>query len=489
MCFGGANNAPFVPMDLPSGAEAIYATVKTNSWAGSCLRVARASDSAEQDIGFGADGFVDMAAADAFKGASSLSVVKWYDQSGNGRDIVDTTTLPRLRSENIMGTKQPITMIASSGNAGSGRLTIPTSVSVSRQSYTCIAVQAPGGGVANSWGHFGLGTNATASENVHVLYDNTAGASAVQYTYDTSFNTNNRKDFSIPVGRPSCTMLWSDATNKLFRLNGREVSRTASTATTLAGGFIGRAPWASATIGTNEFFMLAIYGSVLNSTQRAAIEAETTRIYGVNYSRAGIVVFDGDSITAGLNNAGFLLNLPRQTAQLRNDNLFYFNMAVSGQTMATVNSNVSRATARYDSGVGSNSFHIYAGTNDIQGRASGTIVGFASTIYNSYLLPYISSMKAAGFTKAIVGTTLPRLWTGSATDISEREAERLAYNTLIRDGAVANDYIVADYSSIWDADTVSYTTGGGSVDGIHPSVASYALMAPICRDALVAAGL
>lgn len=477
------------PLTMPAGAEAIYATVRVNDWEGNCLRVQRASDLAEQDIGFGADNFIDMAAANSFRGASTLAVVRWYDQSGNARDIVDTTTLPRLRFENIMGTKQPITMIASSGNAGAGRLTIPTSVSVSRQNYTMIAIQAPGGGVANSWGHFGMGTNATNSENVHVLYDNTSGSAAVQYTFDGAFNNNSRLNFSIPVGRPSLTMLWSNATNKLFRLNGREVSRTASTATTLSGGFIGRAPWSTAAIGTNEFFMFAVYASVLDSAQRAGVESEAARVYGVNFNRQGIVVFDGDSITNGLNNAGFLLNLPRQTAQLRNDNLFYFNLGVSGQTMATINSNVASATARYDSSLASNTSHIFAGTNDIQGRASGTIVGYGTTVYNSFLVPYIQSMQAAGFQKVIVGTMLPRLWTGSATDILEREAERLAYNTLIRDNATLYNYIVADYSSIWDSNPTSYTTGGGSVDGIHPTVASYALMAPICRDALVAAGL
>ena len=56
-----------------------------NSYAGSCVRVRRASDNAEQDIGF-ASNILDWASAISFKGASSLTIVKWYDQSGNARD-------------------------------------------------------------------------------------------------------------------------------------------------------------------------------------------------------------------------------------------------------------------------------------------------------------------------------------------------------------------------------------------------------------------
>lgn len=58
------------------------------AYAGSCLRVRRASDNLEANIGFGADGNFDWAGAAAFAGGSALTVVKVYDQSGGGRDFV-----------------------------------------------------------------------------------------------------------------------------------------------------------------------------------------------------------------------------------------------------------------------------------------------------------------------------------------------------------------------------------------------------------------
>ena len=59
--------------------------------AGAALRVQRASDSAEQDIGFTSAGDLDTAALAAFCAGTTGYVAKWYDQSGSGRDLSQTT--------------------------------------------------------------------------------------------------------------------------------------------------------------------------------------------------------------------------------------------------------------------------------------------------------------------------------------------------------------------------------------------------------------
>ena len=316
-------NRPKPALTLPPGATAIYSTSRANGWTGQCLRVKRASDSAQQDIGFNDAGFLDMAAAIAFRGASTLTVVTWYDQSGNANDATGTT--PILRQENAMGALQPITCNPASGSNGSAFLTIPNGVAVDRQAYTAVAVLAPGGGVANSWGHFALGTSGTLTSNVNVLYDDTTNASAAEYVLDAAFNNTSRKNFSIPIGIPSSVIVRSDATNGKLRLNGIEASWAAAASLTLTGGYIGKSAWASAAIGCCEFFMLAIYGSTFTATQCQQVEAALHSIYGVVLNRSGIVVFDGDSISAGLNGSGYLLNLPRQTYPLVNNNYFLQN--------------------------------------------------------------------------------------------------------------------------------------------------------------------
>jgi hypothetical protein len=65
----------------------VWATKRhVSAYAGACVRVKRASDSVEQDIGFAVDGWLDFAAYSAF-GTGNENVVKRYDQSGNGFDL------------------------------------------------------------------------------------------------------------------------------------------------------------------------------------------------------------------------------------------------------------------------------------------------------------------------------------------------------------------------------------------------------------------
>jgi lysophospholipase L1-like esterase len=475
------------PLSLPFGAQAIYSTRRVNGWNGKCCNVKRASDNATLDIGFNAADFIDMAAVIAFRGVSTLTVLTWYDQSGSGNDATGTTAI--LRQENLMGSLYPISCIPASGNAGVGTFTIPAGVSVSRQAYTAIAVYGVGGGVANSWGHFALGTDATATNNVSILYDNTAGSQAAEYWLDTGFINTNRKSFAVPIGIPTCTTIKSDASTVTFRVNGNQTTHAAAAAITLTGGYIGRGAYSSALQGTCDFFLLAIYGSTLSATQVLQAEANIASAYGTiqSINKPGLVCFDGDSITCGLNNSGFLLNLLRQTYPLVQNSYFYLDIGVAGQTMNTINTNRASATARFDSTLKKNISHIWGGTNDIEGRASGSIVGYASTVWTTYLLPYIQALQAAGFS-VVVGTMLPRSWTGSGTDISQKETERLSYNSLITSNAAGNSYVVADYANIsqWASSPSTYT-GTYSVDGIHPTVAGYGLLAPVCAAALAAA--
>lgn len=81
----------------PLAAYSLYRRLRS-SYAGAALRIRRTSDAAELDIGFDADGRVDIAAISAFCAGTTGSVLIWYDQSGNGHNFgqIDATTLPIL---------------------------------------------------------------------------------------------------------------------------------------------------------------------------------------------------------------------------------------------------------------------------------------------------------------------------------------------------------------------------------------------------------
>lgn len=76
---------PFVQFILPAGA-AWYVSVRklVPAYSGSCMRVRRTSDNTEQDIGFDANGLLDIATLETFCSGTDGRVRTWYDQSGNG---------------------------------------------------------------------------------------------------------------------------------------------------------------------------------------------------------------------------------------------------------------------------------------------------------------------------------------------------------------------------------------------------------------------
>jgi hypothetical protein len=75
---------------------------------GSAIRVRRVSDNAESDIGFDGSGNLDLTAYNTFKGASSLRLKIWYDQSGNAYDATQTTTTlqPTITTNGFNGAPQ-----------------------------------------------------------------------------------------------------------------------------------------------------------------------------------------------------------------------------------------------------------------------------------------------------------------------------------------------------------------------------------------------
>lgn len=76
------------------------------SYSSSLIRVRRSSDNTEQDIGLSGD-VLNTTALSTFLGSDDGYVVTWYDQSGNGYDITQstTTTQPKIA---VSGTIQTL---------------------------------------------------------------------------------------------------------------------------------------------------------------------------------------------------------------------------------------------------------------------------------------------------------------------------------------------------------------------------------------------
>lgn len=79
-------------LDLYPSASVAYSLRKLSStYTGNAIRVRRASDNTEQNIGFDALGNLDTTALTSFCSGTNGFVTTWYDQSGNGSNVTQPT--------------------------------------------------------------------------------------------------------------------------------------------------------------------------------------------------------------------------------------------------------------------------------------------------------------------------------------------------------------------------------------------------------------
>ena len=76
--------------DYPNAAAAYSLRLLQTAYTGSAIRVRRASDNTEQDIGF-VNGELDTSSLTTFCSGTDGFVKTWYDQSGNGYNATQTT--------------------------------------------------------------------------------------------------------------------------------------------------------------------------------------------------------------------------------------------------------------------------------------------------------------------------------------------------------------------------------------------------------------
>jgi hypothetical protein len=87
-----AGGVPFLLDDYP-GAAAAYSFRKLRAgYTGNAIRVRRSSDNTETNIGF-VNGQLDTATLLTFCGVGNGFVTTWYDQSGNAKNLIQTTAL------------------------------------------------------------------------------------------------------------------------------------------------------------------------------------------------------------------------------------------------------------------------------------------------------------------------------------------------------------------------------------------------------------
>lgn len=86
-------------LDTYTGAAVAYSAARrlSTAYTGALIRVRRSSDNTEQDIGYNGSNVLDETALTTFVGAGNGFVTKWYDQSGNAKNLENSTALNQPR--------------------------------------------------------------------------------------------------------------------------------------------------------------------------------------------------------------------------------------------------------------------------------------------------------------------------------------------------------------------------------------------------------
>ena len=263
--FTASKSSPYYLIDTYPGAVFAYSFRKLKSdYSGAALRLRRASDNTELDIGFDNDGNFDIASATSFLTATSGFITTWYDQSGNGNHVSQGTEIDQPYYDATGGplgvpcagtngeTRQlETTLQMSDFIVGEGHFNFVVEGSSSRNTpfywnaATRLSAHCPWdtGSVFFDWGGTGGTSRLTIAD---------AGASSGWHTY----------------------CLWRDSANEQgIRRNG-STKKTGTGYTTDINS--GTATWS--VLGGNEnqenMVELVVWGSDLGETDRFAIEAE-----------------------------------------------------------------------------------------------------------------------------------------------------------------------------------------------------------------------
>jgi hypothetical protein len=163
-------------LDTYPNAAAAYSVRKLRAtYTGNALKVRRSSDNTEQDIGFTALGNLDTSALTSFCGSGNGFVTTWYDQSGNGLNVTQTTAAnqPQIVSSGSLLTTTGIGA-ARPTFSFNGSTSILTRTFLNFTDYTMFNVQISNGGVAFQNGTssgFGLNTSSGGGANQYSLYE------------------------------------------------------------------------------------------------------------------------------------------------------------------------------------------------------------------------------------------------------------------------------------------------------------------------------
>lgn len=411
---------PATPTFLPTlttTPNAVFGTTRlVSGYSGPAVRVQRASDDAEQDIGFGSK-YLDTDAAATFRGASSLGVKTWYDQSAGGYHQAQATKAnqPGLYPSTLYNSAPAISFDSSplAVNVTSKFMANAAGPTIAKEAFTEFYLIVPS---------FSFNDNYYASHP--------ADATTVSlFTRTTNVglagnNTSPYLDQRSGVKRPPPiiphVLRWRGGpSGKTFGVNGNLYTvGTAPAAGNVTGLGFGR--WNNTVPSSydGEFDLIAYvcYPAALSDADCLLVETALKAQCGVVTNQTVKVVFDGDSRTEGSGNSRNR-TWPKKLVSSISTPIYATNMGVGGQTLGQMSVGVAaRVASQYDPSFAKNIVVLGGpGINDFTGGATAATV-------QGYMQTYAAGL-AAGQTLVVATVPYRSTETGTA---------RIDYNNWLR---------------------------------------------------------
>jgi hypothetical protein len=266
--FGAASDSAAYagPGDIVSGALAwcglrAYSAAAIGS---NCVRLVRASDSAQQDFVTLADGTLDVASIATFLAATTGKVVTLYDQTGNGKDVTQATDANRpVFALNVIGSRPAMQFL----RASSTELRSSGSVATGSQPWTFSLVARRTGDTNN----YGMALSVDP------------GASTVAMGYTDSVNTG-----TLYAGSHGTTTVSDAATHSLIgEANGASsdlcvdgASNTVSSGTGAPTGPFAFGTDGYGTLVTANIFEGGVWSGAFSAGNKTAMAANQAAYWG-----------------------------------------------------------------------------------------------------------------------------------------------------------------------------------------------------------------
>ena len=271
-------------LDLYPGAVAAYSLrLLDTAYTGDVIRVRRASDSAEQDIGFDVDGDLDTSALATFCAGTNGFVTTWYDQSGGGNDATQTTTAnqPKIY-DSVTGVDLDNAKPSISYDTTD---ILQASIAISHVPLSVFIVQS--GPATQADITFDLGTTSSGLE--YTRLQSNAGAGQVQQIVVRSVangiaSTSVSDDFDQGL----VTIISRAVDDRSIGVNGGTFVNLSTSVTTVNSTFLKLGGQPTEQIKQQE---IILYPSD-QSANRAAIEANINEFYGIYWDGSQLSLLD-----------------------------------------------------------------------------------------------------------------------------------------------------------------------------------------------------